>query len=49
MAVDKKVQAGRLRLVLLRGIGAAEVTADFDPAALRGLLEAVSGAAVTAG
>jgi 3-dehydroquinate synthase len=34
MAVDKKVQAGRLRLVLLRGLGNAVVTGDFDPAAL---------------
>jgi 3-dehydroquinate synthase len=39
MAVDKKVQGGRLRLVLLRAIGGAVVTADFDPAALRALLE----------
>jgi 3-dehydroquinate synthase len=39
MAVDKKVQAGRLRLVLLRGIGRAEVTADFDAGQLRALLE----------
>ena len=34
MAVDKKVLAGRLRLVLLKGLGRAVVTADFDPAAL---------------
>ena len=34
MAVDKKVIDGRLRLVLLRGIGKALVTADFDPAKL---------------
>lgn len=45
MAVDKKVQAGRLRLVLLRGIGTAVVTADFDAAVLRALLEEISGAA----
>mgnify|MGYP006271141063 CR=1 FL=1 len=44
MAVDKKVQAGRLRLVLLRRIGEAVVTADFDPAALRALLEAPAAA-----
>ncbi len=31
MAVDKKVQAGRLRLVLMTEIGKALVTADFDP------------------
>ncbi|HHH35688.1 MAG TPA: 3-dehydroquinate synthase [Gammaproteobacteria bacterium] len=35
MAVDKKVQAGRLRLVLLQGIGEAVVTADFDEGLLR--------------
>jgi 3-dehydroquinate synthase len=43
MAVDKKVQAGRLRLVLLRAIGQAEVTADFDPGTLYGLLEEIAG------
>ncbi len=30
MAVDKKVQDGRLRLVLLKGIGASLITGDFD-------------------
>ncbi len=40
MAVDKKVMDGQLRLVLLRGIGRAVVTSDFDPAALRQLLNA---------
>ena len=30
MAVDKKVQDGRLRLVLLKGIGASLVSADYD-------------------
>ena len=34
MAIDKKVQDGRLRLVLLKGIGEALVTGDFDPDAL---------------
>ena len=34
MAIDKKVSAGRLRLVLLRAIGQAELTDAFDPAAL---------------
>jgi len=34
MGFDKKVRGGRLRLVLLRGIGAAELTATFDAAAL---------------
>ncbi len=41
MAVDKKVVDGRLRLVLLRGIGHAVVTADFDPALLDQTLEAL--------
>jgi len=45
MAVDKKVEAGRLRLVLVRGIGDATITADFDPAALRQTLEQCRGAA----
>jgi 3-dehydroquinate synthase len=31
MAVDKKVKDGRLRLVLMQGIGKALVTAEFDP------------------
>jgi len=35
MRIDKKVQAGRLRLVLLRGIGASYVTPDYPEAALR--------------
>ena len=35
MAVDKKVMDGQLRLVLLKGIGEAVITADFDPAVLR--------------
>ena len=34
MAVDKKVQDGRLRLVLLKGIGTSLVTGDFDRAKL---------------
>jgi 3-dehydroquinate synthase len=41
MAVDKKVQDGRLRLVLLRAIGEALVTGDFDPAKLEETLAAV--------
>jgi 3-dehydroquinate synthase len=40
MAIDKKVSAGRLRLVLLRAIGDALVTAEFDPGALDAALEA---------
>jgi len=43
MAVDKKVLGGRLRLVLLRGLGKAVVTADFDPGALRDTLAACCG------
>jgi len=42
MAVDKKVLDGHLRLVLLRGIGQALVTGDFDPASLRATLEGAS-------
>jgi 3-dehydroquinate synthase len=41
MSVDKKVLDGRLRLVLLRGIGEAVVTAEFDPAALEATLHEV--------
>lgn len=48
MAVDKKVQAGALRLVLLRGIGAGVVTADFPPAQLRATLDACLRAAASA-
>ena len=32
MAVDKKAQEGMIRLVLLKAIGEAVVTADYDPA-----------------
>lgn len=39
MSVDKKVLGGTLRLVLLRQLGAAVVTAEFDPAKLRETLE----------
>jgi 3-dehydroquinate synthase len=38
MASDKKVAAGRIRLVLLRALGDATVTADFPFELLRGLL-----------
>jgi 3-dehydroquinate synthase len=34
MARDKKVLSGRIRLVLLRAIGDAIITADYDPALL---------------
>jgi 3-dehydroquinate synthase len=40
MAVDKKVEAGQLRLVLLDGIGSSLVTANFDPQALRATIAA---------
>ncbi len=39
MALDKKTLGGKLRLVLLRGIGRALVTADFDLKALWAMLE----------
>ncbi len=39
MGHDKKVQAGKLRLVLLRALGEAVVTAEFDPASLQQTLE----------
>jgi 3-dehydroquinate synthase len=35
MRIDKKVKAGRIRLVLMRGIGSAFVTADYGEPALR--------------
>lgn len=40
MGRDKKVLAGKLRLILLRGIGDATVTAEFDEAALLATLDA---------
>ena len=40
MAIDKKVAAGRIRLVLLRDIGAATVTGDYPEAALDATLGA---------
>lgn len=43
MRIDKKVQAGRIRLVLLRGIGEAFVTADYDESCLRRTLESQLG------
>ncbi len=39
MAVDKKVQDSGLRLVLLRAIGDARVTTEFDTGALRQVLD----------
>ncbi len=35
MGYDKKVRSGRLRLVLLRAVGEATLSDDFDPGALR--------------
>ena len=40
MARDKKVESGKLRLVLLEGLGRAVVTADFEPSQLEACLEA---------
>jgi 3-dehydroquinate synthase len=39
MAVDKKVIAGRLRLVLLKEIGQAVVTDNFEPSLLEATLK----------
>jgi 3-dehydroquinate synthase len=38
MGLDKKVEGGRLRLVLLPSLGAARVMSDFPPRALRDVL-----------
>jgi 3-dehydroquinate synthase len=40
MSIDKKVQGGRVRLVLMQGFGHARLTADYDDAALRDTLHA---------
>jgi 3-dehydroquinate synthase len=40
MRIDKKVQSGRMRFVLLRGIGASFVTSDYPEAALAATLAA---------
>ena len=45
MALDKKVAGGRVRLVLLRAIGDAVLSADFDAAALDQTLAEFCGAA----
>ena len=38
MAQDKKVRAGQLTFILVRGLGEAFITRDVDPAALRAFL-----------
>jgi 3-dehydroquinate synthase len=43
MRIDKKVKAGRMRLVLLRAIGESFVTADYPEPALRRTLDAFFG------
>lgn len=40
MAVDKKVRAGKINLVLLHALGDAFITADFDPDLLRETINA---------
>jgi 3-dehydroquinate synthase len=45
MAHDKKVQEGQIRLVLLKSLGQAFVTADYPPRELR---EVLAGAAAHA-
>ena len=39
MSVDKKVEAGKLRLVLPKGLGQSVITGDFPPALLQETLE----------
>jgi 3-dehydroquinate synthase len=43
MRIDKKVQSGRMRLILLRAIGDSFVTADYSEAALQHTLDAYFG------
>lgn len=38
MQHDKKVQAGKIRLILLKALGQAVITADYDQAALQSVL-----------
>ena len=38
MAVDKKAQEGMIRLVLLKAVGEAVLTADYDPVQLREII-----------
>lgn len=39
MAVDKKVEAGSIRLVLLKAIGEAVITGDYDPKLLKNTID----------
>ncbi|MBI3562390.1 MAG: 3-dehydroquinate synthase [Gammaproteobacteria bacterium] len=39
MSMDKKIQAGRLRLVLLKQLGEAVVTADYEAALLKACID----------
>jgi 3-dehydroquinate synthase len=41
MRLDKKNVSGRLRLILWRGIGRAEIVPDIDEAAVRSVLATV--------
>ncbi len=41
MTVDKKVQSGRIRLILLDAIGAASIDGDYDPQLLHATLAAM--------
>jgi 3-dehydroquinate synthase len=43
MRIDKKVKAGRIRLVLLRGIGAAYVTGDYPDGVLAATVRSYCG------
>lgn len=45
MRIDKKVKSGRVRLILLRGIGSAFVTGEYPDAALQATLAQYFGAA----
>jgi 3-dehydroquinate synthase len=40
MSIDKKVQSGRVRLVLMQGLGRARLASDYDDEALRETLRA---------
>jgi 3-dehydroquinate synthase len=44
MQMDKKVRDGRIRLVLLKQLGTAQLTEDYEPAALKAAIEESFGA-----